>query len=313
MLIIRRVDEVWIDDYAELMFGENHNLHTMEQGADLKNQNMPCLLYKYRKINDFTLEALEGDFLFSSQPRDFNDPFEGPVGILQSEAIENIYQRTYTNMRKQYPFLQDKQTKSMHDLIDNIACSFGGSYDDVSTHCKDFGLMKLLCSHADKNAETTIAWMQEYARNMYNICCFSETYDNNLMWAHYADNHSGFCIGYNIKNLNNNLTHLTLPVIYKDNFFISIDDLENIDGSKCMHALSVKSPEWSYEKEWRTFFPPNPPSHKELMPTPKVVLLGSKISNLDRDKLKKICTNKGITLYQMKLQLGQHRLIAEAI
>jgi hypothetical protein len=28
------------------------------------------------------------------------------------------------------------------------------------------------------------------------ICCFSDTYDSELMWTHYAGDHSGICIGY---------------------------------------------------------------------------------------------------------------------
>ena len=29
------------------------------------------------------------------------------------------------------------------------------------------------------------------------ICSFSRTRKNQLMWAHYADEHKGFCIGFN--------------------------------------------------------------------------------------------------------------------
>jgi len=33
------------------------------------------------------------------------------------------------------------------------------------------------------------------------IACLSETYDNTLMWAHYAGNYTGVCFGYSAKKL----------------------------------------------------------------------------------------------------------------
>ncbi len=45
------------------------------------------------------------------------------------------------------------------------------------------------------------AWRQTYreilnAKRAIGIACFTETYDNELMWAHYAHNYSGICIAY---------------------------------------------------------------------------------------------------------------------
>src|SRR5207253_3097370 len=30
------------------------------------------------------------------------------------------------------------------------------------------------------------------------ICCFSEEYNNPLLWSHYGDQHRGICIGYTL-------------------------------------------------------------------------------------------------------------------
>ena len=35
------------------------------------------------------------------------------------------------------------------------------------------------------------------------IICFSEVYDSMLMWSHYADNHKGFLLAYDINDLKN--------------------------------------------------------------------------------------------------------------
>lgn len=38
-------------------------------------------------------------------------------------------------------------------------------------------------------------------KSSLGICCFSDTYDNELMWAHYTDNYSGICVEYSTKQL----------------------------------------------------------------------------------------------------------------
>jgi len=90
------------------------------------------------------------------------------------------------------------------------------------------------------------------------------------------------------------MTHLTLPVLYKQKACFCINSIEDITGYLCMYALTIKSINWTYEHEWRTLFPANPPVHQEQMPTPKAVILGAKISITDRDKLVEICDNKNI-------------------
>ncbi len=291
---------MWIDDYVKLVFGEGHNLQTMTTGADLKNQNMPDLLFKYRSINEQNLDALQNDYLYSSPPECLNDPFEGAIGLLPSKIKENWYKKLYKDLRAEYPFLPDNLTTCQHDLIDNMAIGFGGSYNDLAENCPDFYLIKLLNDESDKKLDELIEFQQKYARNMYNVCCFSADFDNQRMWALYADSHKGFCTGYDIKGLNNDITHLTLPVLYKQDFY-NITDLDDLDGSNSMYALTVKSPEWSYENEWRTFFPCNTPGNKEIMPVPKVLYLGVRVTEPDKNKLKEICKRKGIILYQMNL------------
>ena len=109
--------------------------------------------------------------------------------------------------------------------------------------------MQELGKYMDRHIKNTIWELQENARNMYNICCFCAENDNDIMWAHYANQHNGFCIAYGIKELNNDLTHLTFPVIYTARCHLYINDIDDINGIICMSILTVKSPNWSNEKE----------------------------------------------------------------
>lgn len=118
---------------------------------------------------------------------------------------------------------------------------------------------------------------------LVSIKCFSENWNNLLMWAHYADGGRGMCVEYNLALLKGNepvLRHL-YPVHYSSQRY-SKDGLRDIhseiqaikkaivaglqldDSSwlKDMMAFYLtKSSEWAYEQEWRIVVPQyNPPN-----------------------------------------------------
>lgn len=302
----------WIKEYEKIMFDKDCTIQTATLAAELKLKYMPTILYKYRTVNDQTIEALKEDFLYSSEPRNFNDLLEGPIAIAVAQVRADGYQSAYNKLRNKCSALPDRKINSFQDLKKCMEIGFGyrvpNAYIDGFLATRGLSMDKI-----DNEAENSILEIQDTARNLYNICCFSAINDNGAMWANYADNNTGICIGYGIKELNSDLTHLTLPVIYRNNEYFEIDDTKDITGNLCMHALSVKSIEWSYEQEWRTFFLANPPVHKEKMPLPKAVYLGAKMNIVDKNKVTDICKKKGIHIYQMKVQLNQPKLIPELI
>ena len=54
-------------------------------------------------------------------------------------------------------------------------------------------------------------WRRSYrhvlfeAKQTVGIACFSETYVNEIMWAHYAENFKGICVAYSTSKLRDNL------------------------------------------------------------------------------------------------------------
>ena len=63
--------------------------------------------------------------------------------------------------------------------------------------------------------------------NKTGICSFSRTRKNQLMWAHYADEHKGFCIGFNQRELESTREdrgHEDRGQVYINSFFmLSLD------------------------------------------------------------------------------------------
>lgn len=107
-----------------------------------------------------------------------------------------------------------------------------------------------------------------------SISCFSETWDNLLMYAHYTDSFKGFCIEYDFDYIKNEMPWIYFfPVIYqskpsslaqmeklKIDIASVINEIKNnkevltkLDDiiSYFIHKANI----WSYEKEWRFIIP----------------------------------------------------------
>jgi hypothetical protein len=86
------------------------------------------------------------------------------------------------------------------------------------------------------------------------VCSFSEVYDHELMWAHYADQFQGICVAYSLtlllKALGDDVSFVRMyydemvPTIYRTN-------KDSIQLAKMV--LSYKNYKWLYEREWRMF------------------------------------------------------------
>lgn len=305
-------DRFWLPEYEHLMFGKDATLQSIDEAAQIKALHMPETLYKYRSCNKHAFEALENDFLFSSSPSEFNDLFEGSIIINREKVFQNTVQKVYDKLRLEHPYLPNTFVSSYVDLANIIANTFENPtaiYEDPAFLNTADNLNRAMISGSNKLIES----LQHNARNSYNVICFCEEYDNPVMWAHYSDNNKGFCIGYDVKRRNDNLRHLTFPVIYRDEIKLEIEDLDGLNASDNMHMLTIKSPAWSYEKEWRTLFPPNPPCNKEKMPKAKCVYMGANISDDNTEKIDMICKKKGIALYAMNVDISKSKYVATPV
>lgn len=109
------------------------------------------------------------------------------------------------------------------------------------------------------------------------MSCLTEDKDNILMWSHYADNHTGICVEYDIKRLQDDpftLCKHLFPIVYKKKRLIKRDidslirnhqDLKKAiaedycyDGDEELNDILplflTKGEVWKYEREWRIIF-----------------------------------------------------------
>ena len=86
------------------------------------------------------------------------------------------------------------------------------------------------------------------------MCSFSEAYDNELMWAHYADQFTGICIAYSLSKLLRKLgDDATFVRMYYNEVVPTVYHVKKNPDDLAKMVLSNKNYRWLYEREWRMF------------------------------------------------------------
>jgi hypothetical protein len=83
------------------------------------------------------------------------------------------------------------------------------------------------------------------------LICFSKSWENPLLWGHYAEKHTGIGLGFDVPD------DLLTPVIYKKGLLkIKTDPKTNLPilSERIVGKLmATKFSDWQYEKEMRLF------------------------------------------------------------
>ena len=181
---------------------------------------------------------------------------------------------------------------------------------------------ELLDADAPKNAIGILkGW--EHSTGIYSL---SKRVDNENMWAHYANNHRGMCVEYDLLGINSALKFTAVPVIYSQeracfNFF-KLESMQNDAMSLFVQSLTSKSPEWSYEKEWRIIrdqescgnqWDTNRKGALLEMIRPSSIILGCATEQEFEKEVRKYCENSRITLYKMEKDPVQYQLNKKVI
>jgi DUF2971 family protein len=114
---------------------------------------------------------------------------------------------------------------------------------------------------------------------------FCEAHDNELMWAHYADQFRGICIAYDFRRLISELPDdvYFARMHYAERFPV-IGESRREPDILAMRVLSYKNYRWAYEREWRMFGPKGPIAYKTRKSI-RCVYLGPRINDENRRAL----------------------------
>lgn len=196
----------------------------------MENPKIPKSLFKYESVNTYSLGNLKNAKIYFNRPIDFNDPFDCSVikeSINYTDADVLVMYNQYIKDKN----LSKKQISSYSEIPQHFITAIKSSINTVSNSSENEHLYNKGCS------------------------CFSEIYDDILMWSHYANGHRGYCLEFDTSFEPFNKA---ISVIY-DNHYPKWNPLELINSddedpdNKAMIPLRYKFEHWKHEREWRIF------------------------------------------------------------
>ena len=203
---------------------------------------LPRRLYKYRKFNASTLRLISQGEAYYADPRTFNDPLDcRPVIRIDTDvqALEKVCYRMLV--------LVHGKPRAL-DIMNNhryLSTEYGNfRKDQAATDCYTEGLRQ----------EIKGLLYEEMREN--GVLSLGARWDCPLMWSHYADEHRGLCIEYNVAN--HKCDQLS-KVDYASSGEIAVSDLFSwkVRGSDAARVsvhnafFYAKAGQWRYEREWR--------------------------------------------------------------
>lgn len=185
---------------------------------------MPDYFYKYSTINDNLKSSIQNGELWYNTSINFNDPFD-------CRAYLN-----FGNTEKECRMNFDKFNRAFNIELPEINKKV---WNHLLKKPNDFNLMNSYS--ASTNIEKSIG-----------VTCFSENYNNTLMWSHYANSHRGLVLEFK-KDIKGSLSRKMLPVNYFENYpVINVSDYSEEQMISIVYqVICAKGIDWEYENEWR--------------------------------------------------------------
>ena len=298
-------------------------------------ENIPPRLFRCRPCSEMNIDAFNEDKLYAITPDKFNDPYDS-LFRYDKEGLRNsvftsiskdslVYLRDY--FRSGGNFSEQLASVLPQEFLDNIRNNLVKADDGLleMIDSNNGAIKDLLGNKIDELTDEAV----KSVRQMAFIACFSETIRSVTIWSHYADSHKGFSLEYDtnhfqlrcqncdkVKHCNKAAICSIYPVIYHRQRHDATDYLawyigkgmgmpiKNPDIFAAGKCFLYKSPQWSYEKEWRLviskmneFQDKSPVCIYNIRPT--AIYYGADIAPINKKMLHIIAKEKGIKEYQM--------------
>jgi hypothetical protein len=293
-------EAAWKSEYIALLDKPTSVEVQLLRAQAMKRENAPPFLYRYRKFNEFSESELLEGYVWLSHPDDFNDPFDSALLISEEVLFEKMVKKqpdVLFGKPEVAAFFTEDERKTVRasenpfNTAWDILQSKGSLPFTVPADTAFKAFMEAI-QVANSQARSDRA---AFLKNTIRIGCFCENFSSVLMWSHYAENHTGICIEYNTEALFKKPLTLSClhPVIYKSERFDSTGHFDPADVGK-VNILSPslaschKSPDWSYEREWRLVIPGGLANTNQKFSTdtqPSRILVGAKIKTDDLRKI----------------------------
>ena len=287
--------------------------------------SFPPAIYRYRKVSEKTLNALENNRLFFSTADYYDDPFD-----------------TYINI--DYDLIRSQIDAGLANPEDFIA-EFKERWATTGLPLPDEGILgafkRTLYENIDQYKQSFFQFLQQdvqvaFQQRIWSVC-FCESPLNPSMWIKYGAESHGFCLMYSLKEPD--LTRLKcgsdpicekcnvkqyglelFPIFYSEEKYDATPTAyEIVQGYalcliKGIQPLSVKEfaqwwdfSRWALEKvaliksihhehdeEWRLLFTGHTTNRIQCEWVPSAVILGLRMSDEDKTNVKAAAKKAGI-------------------
>lgn len=279
----------------------------------LRDKYKPDSLFRFRPLNlEREFENIESQQVWLSPPMDANDPYDSSFGFSyqQFNMPDAVHKTVRDGLFKlfgtkldpselaeiaQFPDITDERCKALFQK--------GGPPGMPSATIQL--TLSALRQTIDQMRMESVDDVNQRAKENLRICCFSETRNEILMWAHYADQNRGCCVELDVRNLFvPGQIGILLPIMYDDALFDVTPYYQAIlkgDGNKlvAMIAACRKSKRWSYELEWRIVCPTPPRLTNANLRIPiKSLTMGLRTSSDHQRRLIEIANRLQIPLFK---------------
>ena len=286
-------------------------------------QMAPDRMFKYRTCCDDNISAFEKDQLWLATSDKFNDPFDTLIQFDKEElsrALDVLSSPDVFAAFKRYFAAGGQIPPQVSRVVDceEIARLRGIAKEEVSSDAaKGLGAQEKISLQI--MVALCVNFLPQVVQRFSTVVCLSERIDSILMWSHYADNHKGFALGYDLRPfLSPNDQGIGLfPVVYDEKRYNANDFIiwlfcslfqipaANPDLMNSVKLLLYKSLDWEYEREWRLIKTNNKDFFKEkaepIICRPNSIYYGCRISNSNRERLHRIAISKGIEEHVMSV------------
>ncbi len=250
------------------------------------NCSAPASLYKYYGDNPRCLQSIKENKMWYSAPCNFNDVFDCGISVDEKEIFNCALRLAPDNMKIR---AGSPAWKHIKGVMTQELKSFRATFERL--------------------------------RSSMGVACLSESFESLLMWAHYANNHRGMCVEYDLMEINQQLNFTPIPIIYSDErvCFNTLNPATAGNDSMrfFIRSITSKSKDWSYEREWRIIrdnracgdrWDEGKKGALLDMIVPSSITLGCESTEEFEKEIRAYCKQCSIPLYKMEKDTKQYRI-----
>lgn len=318
------------------------------------SNDVPSILYKYRAFSINSLDSVINDTVYMADPVSFNDPFDcqpsvvddlNDIDVLRDIATELMFDtqsrgfKSSSNAVMKYieyqycvknPISFEDDDDTFTDEFDQLTEHIKSEYNNFQESEKQFLLddiyttLSLMedCPETDSDRTPDIEMYTALinkelvkSRNK-GVLSLAKNNDCPLMWAHYADDHQGFCYGYRLPGDPEVFAneHNIKAVDYEgkrkvltSQLYQLVKNLENIKSTIDNAIFFVKAGNWLYEHEYRMIGKPGLRKSPFILES---IYFGLRCKDAVKFSIMSALANRDstVTFYQMKEVKGTFKL-----